>query len=203
MSVPVLLGVLVSLAMLLYVLAPLLWPRAFAESAPANPEVVEGEVASLERLRDDLFARIVDLDFDHEVGKTDEEEYRQERADLKRQALAALRLLDERAAPAGVVDGRDEAIERAIHEERARRAAPAAARTAAMTPTACAECGRLFAVDDRFCAGCGAPRAAVAPPAAIGDQALDDEVERQVLALRRRRAGAPASLASANGRRAQ
>lgn len=202
MNVPVLLGILVSVAMLLYVLAPLLWPRAFAGSRSTGVEVAEGEDDALARLRDVLFARIVDLDFDHEIGKTDEDEYRQERADLKRQALAALRLLDERAAFAGGVDGRDEAIERAIHEERSRRAAATVARPAATTPTAaCAECGRAFAADDRFCAGCGAPRAAESAPAAPDERALDEEVERQVLALRRRRDGAPAPLASANGRR--
>jgi hypothetical protein len=39
-------------------------------------------------LRDDLLAQIVDLDFDRAVDKTDEEEYREERAALKRRALA-------------------------------------------------------------------------------------------------------------------
>lgn len=93
MSGPALVGILLAVAALLFVLAPLLWPAALGVRRAGQ---VPAEEESLERLRDDLYARIVELDFDREVGKTDEEEYRQERADLKRQALAVLRLLDER-----------------------------------------------------------------------------------------------------------
>ncbi len=93
MSGPALVGILLAVAALLFVLAPLLWPAALGVRRAGQVPVDE---ESLERLRDDLYARIVELDFDREVGKTDEEEYRQERADLKRQALAVLRLLDER-----------------------------------------------------------------------------------------------------------
>ena len=124
MSAAALVGILCAVAALLFVLAPLLWPGAFGVR-DAGATDAEGE--SLERLRDDLYARIVELDFDREVGKTDEEEYRQERADLKRQALAVLRLLDERdgraatavlAAPAV-----SEAIEREVAAARRARAA--------------------------------------------------------------------------------
>ena len=125
MSPPVVVGTLFAVAALLYVLAPLLWPRAFGVEGAAPPVEAGGDEGTLERLRDDLFARIVDLDFDHAVGKTDEEEYRAERADLKRQALATLRLLDERAARATATAAEDDAIEREVRALRERRAAEA------------------------------------------------------------------------------
>ncbi len=78
------------------------------------------EADALRRLRDDLYARIVDLDFDREVGKTDEEGYHRERADLRREALAALRRLDERSTATAITAAEKEAIERAIRAARDR-----------------------------------------------------------------------------------
>lgn len=198
MNAPVLLGLLVAVAALLYVLAPLLWPGAF--DARGVRQDGAGAERALERLRDDLYARIVELDFDHAVGKTDEEEYRQERADLKRQALATLRLLDERAGAASGAGVEDE-IEREVRLARERRA------TETRAVAACAACGRAVGADDRFCAGCGRPRAVPAGVAAYetaGDgQGLEDEVERDVRVLRqtRRAAGTPNVLPTPGGRR--
>src|SRR5690349_21427459 len=116
MSAPLLLGLVLAALALCYVLAPLVIPRAFGEEAPAATRAAEAAGDPLIGLRDDLFARIVELDFDHATGKTDEEEYQQERAALKRRALAVLRTLDER-------DTAGDAIEEAIRIARARRAA--------------------------------------------------------------------------------
>ncbi len=141
MSPPVVVGTLLAVAALLYVLAPLLWPRAFGVEGAAPRVEAGGDEGALERLRDDLFARIVDLDFDHAVGKTDEEEYRAERADLKRQALETLRLLDERAARATATAAEDDTIEREVRALRERRAAE--------TPDAApAGPGEEFALED-------------------------------------------------------
>jgi hypothetical protein len=149
MSVPVLFGLLVAVLAVVFVVAPLIWPAAFGvrdETAPAAP-VAAGD--ALARLRDDLFTRIVELDFEQATGKLDEEEYQQERAGLKRRALAVLRTLDEQAAP---VAEADREIERAVDAARARRATP------------------------------------VAQPASAKDDIwFGDEVEREVLALRRAR----------------
>lgn len=145
MSIPLLIGLLLAAAAFCFVLAPIVMPRAFGvEAAPAT----EATVATgdpLARLRDDLFAAIVDLDFDHATGKTDEEEYGQERAALKRRALAVLRTIDDR-------DNAADLVEDAVRAARARRAIP-------VEPDA----------ND---------------PALLE---LDDEVERQVTALRRMR----------------
>lgn len=146
MTAPLLVGLVLAALALCYVLAPLVMPRAFGVEAPVAPGAAEAAGDPLIGLRDDLFARIVELDFDHATGKTDEEEYQQERAALKRRALAVLRTLDDRA-PAG------DAIEEAVRVARERRAA------ISVEP------------DD-------------ADPALLE---LDDEVERQVSALRRTR----------------
>lgn len=145
MSVPALLGLLLAVAAVSYVVAPLIWPRAFGVGvATAPPPPAHDEIETLALLRDDLLAQIVELDFEEAVGKTDEEEYREERAALKRRALAVIRSLDERMQ-AEVIE---ESIEREISRARARRVE-------------------------------------VAPLAAGAD--LHDEVERQILALRRAR----------------
>ena len=145
MSIPLLVGLVLAAAALCYVLAPIVMPRAFGvEATPAN-DPANPNSDPLARLRDDLFASIVDLDFDHATGKTDEEEYQQERAVLKRRALAVLRTIDDR-------DSASDVIEEAVRAARARRVAP------------------------------------IEPDA--NDSALlelDDEVERQVSALRRMR----------------
>jgi hypothetical protein len=146
MSIPILLGLLVAFAAASFVVAPLLFPRAFGIGvAPTAPASAADEEEALLALRDDLYARIVDLDFEYAVGKADEEEYAQERAALKRRALAVLRTLDERAAGA---DALGDAVEREVHRARARRAETAAALDGVESPD------------------------------------LDDEVERQLRALR-------------------
>ena len=121
MTTPLLIGLLCAAAAICYVLAPLVWPRAFGvEPNPMSPTDLAGD--PLVRLRDDLFAQIVELDFDHTLGKTDEEEYQHDRAALKRQALAVLRSLDERAS--ATHPAADDPIEHAVRAARARRAAP-------------------------------------------------------------------------------
>ena len=212
-----LLGILLMVAALLFVLAPLLWPRV--SRSPGEVEAtVEGR-PSLERLRDELYGAIVELDFDHAVGKTDDEEYRQERADLKRQALAVLRLLDEQAARAGEAEDAEDAIERVVRDDalsRASRQGEAAIGAGAtlgiaqpVAPSAgCPHCGREPGRDDRFCSGCGRP----IEPVVAGegpsseDEALAEEVERQVGALRRERTVVgidehPGAVSLSNGRR--
>jgi hypothetical protein len=151
MSVPLIVGLVLASAALCFVIAPLVVPHVFSDATPAAPEGTDAAGDPLARLRDDLFARIVELDFDHATGKLDEEEYQQERTSLKRRALAVLRTIDDRDTAA-------DAVEEAVRVARARRAATIA-------PVAVVE-------------------ADAADPALLE---LDDEVERQVSALRRMR----------------
>jgi hypothetical protein len=130
MSPLALLGMIVALLALLYVVAPLLRPALFrSRDADASDGAAGGvgESRPLEGLRDELLARIVELDFDREVGKVDEEEWREERADLKRQVLAVLRLLDERAVAAAQSlpdPAIEDEIEREVRAARSRREVP-------------------------------------------------------------------------------
>ena len=118
MSLPLLIGLALAAAALCYVLAPVVWPRAFGvDTAPASVATDPAD-DPLARLRDDLFASIVELDFDHATGKTDEEEYQQERAALKRRALAVMRTIDDR-------DNAADVVEEAVRAARARRITPA------------------------------------------------------------------------------
>ena len=115
MSAPSLFGLLLAIAAVSFVVAPLLWPRAFGIGGgrPRHAVPQLDEVETLAILRDELLAQIVDLDFEQAVGKTDEEEYQEERAALKRRALAVIRSLDERL--------QSEAIEESIEREVTRR----------------------------------------------------------------------------------
>ena len=153
MSAPTLIGLLLAVAAISFVVAPLLWPAAFGIGVARAGEapVEEDEDAALAALRDEIYAQIVELDFEHTIGKTDEEEYQQERAALKRRALAILRTMDERAIAEPEAIG--DAIEREVLLARARRTA-------------------------------GIPEADLDETTAPD---LNDEVERQILALRRTR----------------
>jgi hypothetical protein len=145
MSAASLFGLLLAIAAVSFVVAPLLWPRAFGIGAAAPAAVPQlDEVETLTILRDDLLAQIVDLDFEQAVGKTDEEEYQEDRAALKRRALAVIRSLDEQLQSEAI----EESIEREVTRARTRRTE-------------------------------------VEPLAEASD--LNDEVERQILALRRAR----------------
>jgi hypothetical protein len=153
MSTPMLVGLLLAVAAISFVVAPLLWPSAFGIGALPVPERLsaDDEDEALEVLRDELYAEIVELDFEHMIGKTDEEEYLHERTALKRRALAVLRTLDERAA--AEPDAIEDAIEREVLLARASRA----------RGLSDADLDETTAPD------------------------LNDEVERQILALRRAR----------------
>ena len=101
-------------------IAPLIWPRTFGVEVPVSASTTPDETRSLHVLRDEILVAIVDLDFEHAVGKTDEEEYQEERAALKRRALTVIRTLDARGTE-NVALG--ETIEREIRDARARRVA--------------------------------------------------------------------------------
>ncbi len=145
MNAASLFGLLLAIAAVSFVVAPLLWPRAFGIGVAAAATVPQFDgVETLAILRDDLLAQIVDLDFEQAVGKTDEEEYQEDRAALKRRALAVIRSLDERLQSEVI----EESIEREVTRARTRRT----------------ESEPLAEASD-----------------------LNDEVERQILALRRSR----------------
>lgn len=185
MSGALLLGLLIVVLTFVYVVSPYL--RGGGSSR--RPAAAADPRAAMRLLRDELFATIVALDFDREVGKLDEDEYRLERNDLKRQAMAVLRLLDEVES----VEERDSEVTRRASDPSVMRPAGRDAQEGV-----CASCGARVEAGDRFCAACGRPRSIPNEPF---DSELDDSIERDVLALRRQRAARPAVVRVSGARR--
>lgn len=179
------LGLLIVLFALLYVVSPYL--RGSGSSR--RPAASSDSRATLRALRDELFAAIVALDFDRDVGKLDEDEYRLERDDLKRQAMAVLRLLDDAESTVE----RDRVVVPGVSDPTAINPAGNRARDGV-----CASCGARLDAEDRFCAACGRPRSIAGEPF---NRDLDDAIERDVLALRSQRASRPAVVRVSGARR--
>ena len=168
-------SLLLGLALLLVVAFLVVRPLLDKTSA------ADREAGPLDRLlfeRERVLAALRDLDFDHAMGKTLDDDYVAQREQLLAQGTAVLKQLDSLApdqAPAPVVD--DE-IEQAVARLRgrrepaavdddieagltARRAAPANA-TAKLGARFCSQCGHPARPDDKFCGTCGL---SLAPPA--------------------------------------
>ncbi|MAE69236.1 MAG: hypothetical protein CME06_02075 [Gemmatimonadetes bacterium] len=118
---------------LLWVLAP------FRGGIEAAAEIRIDPLADLERERAALLRSVRDLDFDHQMGKLSDEDYRPLRDELRARGVAITKELD------------------------ARRSAGAKKRGA--SAPVCSECGATVRRKDRYCASCGA---SLAQPAARG-----------------------------------
>lgn len=120
---------------------------------------------------DDLFAQreailieLRDVDFDHDTGKMNDDDYKEQRARLTSKGVEVLRALDglktqEVAPPINTVD--DE-IENLIAVKRGKKVAkplPSNGKTPqgdAADKFFCTQCGTQAHADDKFCAKCGA-----------------------------------------------
>lgn len=128
---------------------PFFNPAEEADSllATSADPVVEGLVVQ----RDAAYAAIKDLEFDHEMGKLSDTDYRSMRSKMESKAVALLQELDghqlsgEQRVGADAED--DDSIEREIQS----------LRRAPRTPVglACPKCGTAHAAGDAFCAKCG------------------------------------------------
>lgn len=168
-------SVLLGLALLLVV--------AFVVARPLldQTRVVEREQGPVDRLlfeRERVLAALRDVDFDHVMGKTLDDDYAAQRAQLLAQGAAVLKQLDSLAPDQAPALGADDEIEQAIARLRAQPAPAAvdadleaglAARRAAPVNAAgqpgarfCSQCGRPARPDDKFCGACGHT---LAPPA--------------------------------------
>ncbi|MBI5714620.1 MAG: zinc ribbon domain-containing protein [Chloroflexi bacterium] len=120
---------------------------------------------------DDLFAQreailieLRDVDFDHETGKMNDDDYKEQRARLTTKGVEVLRALDslktEEAAPP--VNTLDDDIENLIAVKRGKKVAkplPSNGKThqdEAADKFFCTQCGTAARADDKFCAKCGA-----------------------------------------------
>lgn len=106
------------------------------------------ELERLEHERGLAIQGLRELEFDHEMGKLDDPDYRELRASLEARALAVMSA-QERARR----DARGPALKLAT-----RRSAPTQSRAAdASTVRACASCGGRIAAGASFCVECGTP----------------------------------------------
>lgn len=142
--------VLVLSATLVAIAWPLVRPELAAMDSDAGPA---SHMAALEERKLSIYGAIRDVGFDYRTDKLTEEDYQREVATLKAEAVAVLREMEtlRSSPPRGT-----EELEREI--ERARRGTgigPGEGLTASGTRY-CTQCGEPAAVDDRFCAGCGA-----------------------------------------------
>jgi len=151
-------------------------------SGPAQiPEAPAPQAAppTLAAQRDAAYAALADLDFDHGLGKLNEDDYRTVRARLLAQAVAALRGLD---AAAAAIESQVEALARsrraALQTNGRALNAQRSSTTHPSDPNApvarhCVGCGAALSPDDRFCGKCGAPVDARCPQCGAAVQAED------------------------------
>jgi hypothetical protein len=168
----ILMGVALLLVVAFVVVRPLLDRAGIAEREPGPEDALLFE-------RERVLTALRDLDFDHSMGKTVEEDYLTQRAQLLAQGADILEQLDRLgvAAPkVGAKTGVDDEIEQAVARLRGRTLvqnaeaeieASIAARRAAARPAGrfCSQCGRPAQPGDKFCGACGASLATEGQPA--------------------------------------
>jgi rRNA maturation endonuclease Nob1 len=152
---------------------------AQAPKTPVAASVLQAAPPALEAQRDAAYAALADLDFDHSLGKLNEEDYRTVRARLLAQAVAALRELDATAAD---IESQVEALVRSRRaalqtngrvQNVQRSAAPRSNNQNAPVTLYCVGCGAVLGPDDHFCGKCGTPVDARCPRCGAAVQADD------------------------------
>lgn len=116
------------------------------------------DLSTLLAEKDHILTQLMDLDFDHAMGKTGSEEYPAQRALLVKTGAAVLRQLDElspapKAKSAPSVQGDD--IEQMIAARRRELRRASGKEPRHESAGFCPKCGRPVQKDDRFCPKCG------------------------------------------------
>jgi hypothetical protein len=134
---------LIALAVGIFVARPLF---ARAGSVVAASKRKSRHAVLLEQ-RDVLYATIRELDFDHRMGKVDDEDYRRMRGEYAGQAVALLKEIDRG-------NGRGRAADEVEQEVASLRKKGRGGK--AQASATCPSCGSGMKAGDRFCARCGA-----------------------------------------------
>lgn len=152
------------LILLVLALLAIAWPLLRERPEPGQPasELPQQEIAAadplmeLEAQRDSLYQAIKELEFDYQVGKVSEADYKAFDTQLKEQAVVVVReiatLQAAEADPAldAHLEAEIAALRRNGHLPRPVPAEPGAG------PSFCPQCGQGVQAGDRFCARCGA-----------------------------------------------
>jgi len=114
-----------------------------------SPQMREDREKALQQRKEDVYAAIKEMDFDFEMGKISEEDYRELKSQYKGKALKILKELD------GVDGGEDidAAIERDVH--RLRKKKRKGGKETVRQINFCPHCGKKVAPKNNFCQGCG------------------------------------------------
>jgi|TARA_B110000263_G_scaffold64095_1_gene55294 hypothetical protein len=114
-------------------------------------------ILQLTERKEQLYASIKELEFDHSLGKISEEDYAALRGDLEAEAVAVLQKLDTVAVTTESEEDLDARIEADITAQRAVASAPSkgAAPAAAPGHVFCHGCGQARTPEYQFCPHCG------------------------------------------------
>jgi NADH pyrophosphatase NudC (nudix superfamily) len=159
----VIIAALLSLGAIYIAVAPLLQPGR------ATPLVEDDRLVELLGRKDATLRAIKELEFDYQVGKMSQEDYRRHDQRLRRQAIGLMQQI-EKVAPASAT--LDEQLESIIAQFRqtsgVRTPSQPAVDMPASIPTIdapqaagetrfCTECGKPVEPTHKFCANCGTP----------------------------------------------
>ncbi len=149
-------GIVVALAAVALVLAPIVWPERVRPAVAVEPDEDPRE-----HRKDLALAALKEIEFDRATGKLDEGDYARMKAAYTAEAVAAIRDADAAAAPEAAVP-QEPALAAALVPAGAAPGADAAeALIAAKRKAAksgrkfCSECGAELEGTGRFCVECG------------------------------------------------
>ena len=145
-------SLLLIIALLLFVVVYIMRPLSSGQASLVSQR--EHHQSELLAERDRLMDALLELDFDHDLGKIPADIYASQRADLVQRGANVLRQLDEfnqQAEPEEVTSAdteqADDPLEAMIAVRRRAKAKPGAA--------FCYSCGTKLQPADRFCPNCG------------------------------------------------
>lgn len=137
---------LLAAGLVVFIGEPLVSQRRSSSQASALPQGQEIEQLNLQK--EGLYTAIHDLDFDHQTGKVDQQDYAELRRQLEGEAIETLRELDGIDPLAAL----DDTLERQIANL---RTAPS---EDAVSTQVCSACGTDYPQDASFCTVCGQAR---------------------------------------------
>ncbi len=145
----------------LFAIVSLLKPFVASRRDQLRYEVLHEDLRRVEALvahESTLLQSLRELEFDHDLGKLTDEDYKDLKRRYERQAVKVMRELDELHGGRGWETAIDEQLDKRRQQLARQRQAEEARALSAATPAIvdCPECGKQMDSDARFCSQCGA-----------------------------------------------
>jgi hypothetical protein len=163
--ITILFALLIALGAFAYVILPLV-----RQDVPLLP-LEDDRLTDLLARKDTALRALKDLEFDHQVGKINDEDYQRFQERLSRQAVGLLQQIERITPESAQLDEQMEAEIAKMRRVQERKgiavpASPASVAINGVSPTAgavhfCTECGTSLTPSFKFCANCGTPVARV------------------------------------------